>query len=60
MVRLLASGLSNEEISRRLVISEHTVKNHISSIYRKLRTDDRVRVALMAVRAGLVLPEGGP
>ncbi|HEY8487224.1 MAG TPA: response regulator transcription factor [Limnochordales bacterium] len=60
VVRLLASGLSNEEISRRLVISEHTVKNHISSIYRKLRTDDRVRVALMAVRAGLVLPEGGP
>lgn len=60
VLKLLACGLSNEEIARRLVISEHTVKNHISSIYRKLRTDDRIRVALMAIRAGLVSPDQMP
>ena len=53
----MARGLTNEEIATRLVISEHTVKNHVSSIYRKLRSDDRVRVALMAIRAGLVSTE---
>ena len=60
VLKLLACGLTNEEIARRLVISEHTVKNHISSIYRKLSTDDRIRVALMAIRAGLVSPDQLP
>lgn len=50
----MAQGMSNQEIARRLFISEHTVKNHVSSIYRKLGIDDRTRLVLMAIRSGAV------
>lgn len=53
VLRLIARGLTNQEIARELVISHHTVKNHVSSIYRKVGSDDRTRVALMAIRAGV-------
>lgn len=53
VLQLLAQGLSNREIAAHLVISEHTVKNHVSSIYRKVGCDERTRVALMALRARL-------
>lgn len=57
VLALIARGLTNEEIARELVISEHTVKNHVSSIYRKIRTADRTRAALLAIRAGLASVE---
>lgn len=50
----MALGLSNAEIARKLFISPHTVKNHITAIYRKMGADDRTRVVVMAIRMGLV------
>jgi two-component system response regulator DegU len=54
VLKLIAKGYTNSEIAEELFISKHTVKNHVSNIYRKLGEDDRTRVALMAVRRGLV------
>ncbi|MFO7310854.1 MAG: response regulator transcription factor [Bacillota bacterium] len=54
VLRLIAKGLSNHEIAQRLFISPHTVKNHVSRIYQKLGVDDRTKVAIWAVRLGLV------
>ncbi|NLM38633.1 MAG: response regulator transcription factor [Firmicutes bacterium] len=54
VLKLIAKGYSNSEIAEELFISKHTVKNHVSNIYRKLGVDDRTRVALLAVRRGLV------
>lgn len=51
---LMATGLTNKEIGARLFVSEHTVKNHVSNIYRKLGIDDRTQLALWAVRSGLI------
>jgi NarL family two-component system response regulator LiaR len=50
---LLGAGLTNRQISRRLVISEKTVKHHVSAVLRKLGVPDRTQAALVAVRAGL-------
>lgn len=50
VLKLLASGLSNKEISEELFISEKTVKNHISSIFRKLNVNDRTQAALYAIK----------
>ncbi len=54
VLKLIALGLSNDEIAVKLFISPHTVKNHVSNIYRKLGIDDRTQVALIALRLGLV------
>jgi RNA polymerase sigma factor (sigma-70 family) len=53
ILKLLATGESNKEIGQRLFISEQTVKNHVASIFRKLRVNDRTKAALLAVRLGL-------
>lgn len=53
---LLAGGLSNRLIARRLDISEKTVKNHLSSIYLKIGATDRTQAALYAQHAGLADP----
>lgn len=49
VLKLIAQGLSNGEIALILFISQHTVKNHVSNIYRKLGEHDRTKVALLAV-----------
>jgi len=54
VLRLLAQGLSNTGISERLVISESTVKTHVSRILLKLACDNRVQAALFAHRVGLL------
>lgn len=53
-LRCLAQGMTNREIAEKLVISETTVKTHISSILAKLQLADRTQAALYAVRQGLL------
>ncbi|MFI6618776.1 response regulator [Streptomyces sp. NPDC050528] len=50
---LIADGRSNREIARALVLSEKTVKTHVSNILMKLDLADRTQAALFAVRHGL-------
>ncbi|GAB3667006.1 response regulator [Streptomyces sparsus] len=50
---LIADGRSNREIARALVLSEKTVKTHVSNILMKLDLSDRTQAALWAVRQGL-------
>jgi NarL family two-component system response regulator LiaR len=52
-LRLVAQGLSNEEIADRLVISERTVRNYVSNILGKLHLANRVQAALYALREGI-------
>ncbi len=54
VLRLLARGLANKEISRDLAISEKTVKTHVSSILGKLGVQSRTQAALYAGRVGVV------
>ncbi len=54
VLRLVAEGMSNREIAAKLVISEKTVKTHISSLLSKLGLEDRTRLAIYAIKKGLV------
>ncbi len=54
VLRLIADGLSNAEIARKLVISEKTVKGHVSNILGKLHMLDRTQAAVFAWQQGLV------
>jgi HD-GYP domain-containing protein (c-di-GMP phosphodiesterase class II) len=58
VLRLVAGGLSNKEIARRLVISPKTAGNHIEHIYTKIGTSNRAAASMFAMRNGL-LPEEG-
>ena len=53
IVRLIAEGLSNKEIGKRLFLTEKTVKNHTSRIFTKLNVVARTQVAVHAIRSGL-------
>jgi DNA-binding NarL/FixJ family response regulator len=53
VLRLVAEGLPNKLVARRLEISEKTVKAHLTSIFRRIGVDDRTQAALWAQRNGL-------
>ena len=50
VLRLISEGCSNKKISDELTISERTVKNHISHIFRKINVEDRTQAAVFAIR----------
>jgi NarL family two-component system response regulator LiaR len=54
VVRLVASGCNNLQIAKQLVISEKTVKTHVSNILAKLNLDDRTQLAIYAIKNKLV------
>jgi two-component system, NarL family, response regulator LiaR len=55
VLKALAQGQSNKEIAHHLVISEKTVKTHVTHILNKLQVPSRTQAALYAIRIGLVL-----
>jgi NarL family two-component system response regulator LiaR len=57
VICLVAQGKSNREIAQALVISEKTAKAHISNILGKLGLEDRTRMAVYAIKNGLVDPD---
>jgi two-component system, NarL family, nitrate/nitrite response regulator NarL len=56
IVYLIRDGGTNKEIANRLKVSEKTVKAHLTSIFRKLKVSDRLRLALLAVQHPRVSP----
>jgi len=54
VLKLIVLGKTNTEIAKELYISVHTVKSHVSSILEKLLVEDRVQIAVKAVREGLL------
>lgn len=50
VLELIAEGMNNKEIGERLYISEKTVKNHVSNIFRKLEVNDRTQAAIFAFK----------
>ncbi|MCK9444226.1 MAG: response regulator transcription factor [Tissierellaceae bacterium] len=50
---LIAEGLNNKDIAEKLFISEKTVKNHVSNIFKKLELNDRVQAAIFAYKNNL-------
>ena len=53
VLTLLAEGLSNGEVARRLYLSDSTVKTHVARVLAKLEVRDRVQAVVVAFRAGL-------
>ena len=54
VLKLLAEGLFNKEIAYRLSISEKTVKNHVSNIFKKIGVSDRTQAAVYAIKNNFV------
>jgi DNA-binding NarL/FixJ family response regulator len=54
---LIAQGMNNREIAEKMVVSESTVKTHVSNLLDKLNLEDRTRAAIWAIKHGLGNPE---
>lgn len=54
VLKLLAVGMYNKEVAEKLNISERTVKNHVSNIFKKLEVTDRTQAAVFAIRNNLI------
>ena len=59
VLKLIANGMTNSQIAEKLVISENTVKGHVSNILSKLHLADRTQVAVYAWQRGIVQRESG-
>jgi DNA-binding NarL/FixJ family response regulator len=57
VLRLIAAGLTNNEIASTLHISYNTVKSHVSSVYQKLKVTDRTQAAIVAIWRGITREE---
>ena len=53
-LKLLTEGMFNKEIAMKLMISERTVKNHVSNIFKKIEVTDRTQAAVFAIRCNIV------
>jgi DNA-binding NarL/FixJ family response regulator len=53
VLRLLAQGLNNQEIAKRLFLSEGTIKNYVSAIFTKINVPDRTQATIFALRNGI-------
>jgi len=60
ILNYIAEGNSNKQIAQILQISEQTIKNHVSSILRKLNANDRAHAVALAMRNGWISAEGKP
>jgi non-specific serine/threonine protein kinase len=54
VVRLVAEGLTNKEIARRLILSEYTIKSHVTSLFNKLGVDSRAQAVAVAAQRDLL------
>lgn len=54
ILKLLATGICNKDIGVRLGISERTVKNHISSLFKKIKVNDRTQAAIYAIKYNII------